>query len=235
MRTLKQLAYLRPMCGRKRVFIVAEAEKMNAEAANSLLKVLEEPPLFSQILLVTSNPYLILPTIKSRCQVLNFSPVSRAEIEKVLRDRDYPEDRAKILSLLVRGNLDQALSLDWEEVQQERNDAWLLFLAFLKKDRTSSFLRRFAYQRRNLIREDFEQTLEFLAAFWRDFVLVKEDGDTRFVMNPDYAGEMESLLDLVSLEKSLEYADNIEDAISALNRNLNFSLVVSSLYSNFMG
>ncbi len=71
------MAYLKPMMGRKRVFILDDADKMNPDAANSLLKVLEEPPLFSHIILVTASPFLILPTILSRCQTLAFSPSAR--------------------------------------------------------------------------------------------------------------------------------------------------------------
>jgi DNA polymerase III delta' subunit len=111
MRAMRQAAYMRPMISRKRVFIVDEAEKMNDESSNCLLKVLEEPPLFSHIILLTSNPDMILPTIKSRCQILYFTPIGKAEIEKVLSEKGYPEDRAKIISLLVRGNLEDRKSV----------------------------------------------------------------------------------------------------------------------------
>jgi DNA polymerase III delta' subunit len=84
MRLLRDIVHLKPMTGKRRVFIVAEAEKMTEEAANSLLKILEEPPLFSYIILMTDNPFLLLPTIKSRCQILNFLPISREDIEKIL-------------------------------------------------------------------------------------------------------------------------------------------------------
>lgn len=77
MRILRKIAYLKPMMGKKRVFVVVDADKMTEEAANSLLKILEEPPLFSYIILVAHNPFMIMSTIKSRCQVLNFSPVSK--------------------------------------------------------------------------------------------------------------------------------------------------------------
>ncbi|NOR15579.1 MAG: DNA polymerase III subunit delta', partial [Candidatus Aminicenantes bacterium] len=65
MRILKDTAYLKPMLGKKRVFILDRAERLNAAASNSLLKILEEPPGFSHILLLTANPFVILPTIKS--------------------------------------------------------------------------------------------------------------------------------------------------------------------------
>lgn len=76
MRELKELAYVRPMLGGRRVFIVDEAEKMNVEAANSILKILEEPPPYTYIILIATNPELVLPTIKSRCRVLSFAPIS---------------------------------------------------------------------------------------------------------------------------------------------------------------
>ena len=126
-RLMKQAAFLRPMSGRKRVFILADAEEMSADAANSLLKVLEEPPLFSHIVLVTPSPFLLLPTIVSRCQTLAFSAISNEEIGRILADHDYPEDQARILSLLVDGNLERALGLEWEEVQALKEGSWRLF------------------------------------------------------------------------------------------------------------
>jgi DNA polymerase III delta' subunit len=235
MRFLKRVAYLKPMTREKRVFIVDEVEKMTDEASNSLLKILEEPPLFSHIILLTSNPYLIMPTVKSRCQILNFSPVSKSEIEKILREKGSSEEKAKIISLLVRGNLEQALSLDWEEVQKKRNDAWEFFLSFLKKEETSLFLRNYAFSRRNLVREDLEQILEILSSFCRDLILVKEKGDPHLLLNPDYEKEIREKEMLAALERSLEFLDEIDSAISALNKNLNISLLVSSFYSQTMG
>jgi DNA polymerase III delta' subunit len=65
-RFLKQMAYLRPMTGKKRVFIVVDASEMSDPAANSLLKVLEEPPPYAHLILVTASPFLLFPTILSR-------------------------------------------------------------------------------------------------------------------------------------------------------------------------
>ncbi|GAG44939.1 unnamed protein product, partial [marine sediment metagenome] len=148
MRILRKIAYLKPMMGKKRVFVVVDADKMTEEAANSLLKILEEPPLFSYIILVAYNPFMIISTIKSRCQVLNFSPVSKEEIGKILVEKGYEEKKARIISLLVRGNLKQALSLEWEEVQDKRAKAWQLFLSLLRKGKVALFLRNYATSQR---------------------------------------------------------------------------------------
>jgi DNA polymerase-3 subunit delta' len=87
MRDLKSTAYLKPMVGKKRIFIIPDAEKVREDASNSILKILEEPPSFTHIILLTDNPYLILPTIKSRCQVLTFAPVLKEDIEKALLEK----------------------------------------------------------------------------------------------------------------------------------------------------
>ncbi len=235
MRFLKQMAYLKPMTQDKRVFIVDEIEKLTEEASNSLLKILEEPPLFSHIILITSNPYLVLPTIKSRCQILQFSPISKAEIERILIEKGFPEERARITALLVRGNLEQALTLEWEEIEMKRKDAWDFFLSFLRKEESSFFLRNYAFSKRNIAREDLEQTLEILSSFSRDFVLLKERGDSRLLLNPDYEREIQEAKKLTSLERTLECLEQIDEALSGLTKNLNMSLLVSSFYSYAMG
>lgn len=231
MRSMRQAAYLRPMVGKKRVFIIDEAEKMNDESSNTVLKTLEEPPLFSLIIMVTSNAHLLLPTIKSRCQILNFSPVAKEEIKRVLVEKGYPEERAGIISLAVRGNLEEALDLEWDEVQRQRQEAWSIFRSFLGKGEVSVFLRTYALAQRNLVRKDFEKTLEFLASFCRDLILIKEKGEPSFLFNPDFKRQIESVKEEWSLEKAWECLCRVEYAISGLSKNLNMSLLVGSFYS----
>jgi DNA polymerase-3 subunit delta' len=231
MRAVRQAAYLRPMVGHKRIFIIDEAEKMNDEASNSLLKILEEPPLFSLIILLTDNAHLILPTIRSRCQILQFSPVGKEEIRRVLEDRGCPDDRAKIISLLVNGNLEAALEVNWDEIQSRRKEAWGVFQSFLKRDRASSFLRSYAFTQRNLIREDFEKTLEIMASFCRDLILIKDRGEPSLLLNPDYADTLADLEKAWSLEKIQACLSQIDYAISGLNKNLNIGLMVGCFYT----
>jgi DNA polymerase III delta' subunit len=233
MRALRKIAYLKPMVGKKRVFIVTEAEKMNEEAANSLLKVLEEPPLFSYILLVTHNPFLILSTIKSRCQILNFPPLSKEDIERELMEKGFTEEKARVISRLVRGNLKQALSLDWEDVQATRKQAWILFLSLAKKENFALFLRDYAFSFKSLVKQEWEQILEMLSSFCRDLVLLKEKSDSNLLMNPDYEDEIRKMEELVSLDWLMKCLEKIDYAIYGLDKNLNVNLLVSSFFSNF--
>jgi DNA polymerase-3 subunit delta' len=234
MRFLKEMAYLKPMAGRKRIFIIQEAEKMNEEASNSLLKVLEEPPPFSQIILITSNPYLIIPTIKSRCQSFPFSPISKEEIREVLVKKGIEPEKALILARFVDGNLERALSLDWEEIQMQRKQAWQIFLALLRRERASPLLRQLSASRRPA-KEELEKTLEILCSFCRDVILVKEKTDAEFLMNPDYEMDLREIGRSMSLDQTFDFLSTVDFAQAALKKNLNPNILVSSIFSHFVG
>jgi DNA polymerase III delta' subunit len=233
MRLLKSTAYLKPMVGKKRVFIISDAEKMREEASNSLLKILEEPPSFSHIFLCTNNPYLILPTIKSRCQALSFAPVFKEDIEKVLLEKGYEAEQARVISLVVRGNLKYALNLDWEDLQEKRQKAWQVLFALIKKENASVFLKEFSSSR-FLGRQEIEQIFEFLSSFCRDIVLIKEEGDLSHIMNPDYGQDLREVSRLLSVEHTLDFLRKIDYSLYALQKNLNVNLLISSLFSHFM-
>jgi DNA polymerase-3 subunit delta' len=230
-REMRQAAYMRPMVGRKRVFIISEADKMNDESSNTVLKILEEPPFFSHFILVTDNPHLILPTIKSRCQVLQFAPVAREEIARALVEKGCREDQARIISLFVRGNWEEALGLNWDEVQTARRDAWDLFLSIVRPEKPSLFLERYGFTQRDLIREDLKTTLEIMASFCRDLILTKEKGDLALLFNPDYGEEFRALENIWGLEKCWEFLRRVEGTVSGLAKNLNMSLIASAFYS----
>jgi len=233
MRLLKDTAYLKPMAGSKRIFIVAEAEKMNDEASNSLLKVLEEPPPFSHIILVTPNPYRIIPTLKSRCQIFQFSPIPKEEIKKALVDKGFQPERALILSLLVDGDLKKALSLEWEEVQSQRNQAWHLFLVLHKREKAAPLLRQFSMTRA-VIKEELEKTLEILVSFCRDVILIKEKAAPEFLLNPDFEKDLSEVAQSITLSQAMDFLSKIDFAIAALRRNLNVNILVSSIFSNLL-
>lgn len=233
MRIMKQVSYLKPMAGKKKFFIVTEAEKMSDEASNSLLKILEEPPSFSHIVLITPNPFLLLPTIKSRCQQLDFAPISPTDIESVLRDRGVKEERAKIISLLVQGNMNRALSLEWEEIQEKRNHVWNFFLSFLnQREKISPFIEDLFSTSPNQ-REEWKQFLEIFASFCRDFLLLKEEGSRDYLINLDYEKKMREITGWGTPEQAVRLLEKIESLIYSVDRNQNINLLKSSLLSNY--
>ena len=82
MRQIEREANYRPYEGKARMFLIEDADKLNDSSANALLKVLEEPPPTSHMILMTSRPAMLLPTIRSRCQMIRFSPVAAGRNRK---------------------------------------------------------------------------------------------------------------------------------------------------------
>ena len=119
-RGINQEAQYLPFEGNQRAFIIDRAERMTPEAQNALLKTLEEPPSTSHLFLVTSYPQRLLTTIRSRCQMLNFRPLHRQEIEAFLKGHtqlDEPELRASFAG----GSLGEALILDLKALLGRRD------------------------------------------------------------------------------------------------------------------
>ncbi|RPI28497.1 MAG: DNA polymerase III subunit delta' [Acidobacteria bacterium] len=120
MRELSREAHYRPFEGRAKVFVVDQAEKMTEEAANSLLKTLEEPPSTSHLILVTAFPQRLLSTIRSRCQTFSFRSLTRGEISSCLEKTDQRE-ASELRAAFADGSIGKALSLDIESVVRNRD------------------------------------------------------------------------------------------------------------------
>jgi len=104
--------YASPIEGARKAIIVFEAERLNETAANKLLKTLEEPPPTALLILVTAGADQLLPTIRSRCQRVDFAHLAPGTIEQVLVDAGAAPDRAALVARLAGGRLDRARALD---------------------------------------------------------------------------------------------------------------------------
>ena len=231
-RFLKQMTSLRPMTGKKRVFIIEDADEMNAEASSSLLKVLEEPPLYSHIILVTDSPFLLFPTIRSRCQTLAFSAIGREEIEEILLERNFEREQARILALLVDGNLERALEFEWDEVRALKEEAWRLFEALVSTDRSALFLERFGGLAK-AVQEEFGRTLEVFSSFVRDILVLRTGGDPRLLLNPDLEEKLREAAADWPVRRVLAVLEELDFVLAELPGNLNKGLLATTFFSNF--
>jgi DNA polymerase-3 subunit delta' len=113
MRDVRQDVARRPILGRRKVYLIPTAEAMNEEAANTLLKTLEEPPEYVTLVLMATSPTRVLPTVLSRCQVIPFGLVPPAAISEWLQARGLPAERAAALAFGAGGR--PGLALRWSE------------------------------------------------------------------------------------------------------------------------
>jgi|Deesub1362B_J571_1020462.scaffolds.fasta_scaffold00243_4 DNA polymerase-3 subunit delta' len=234
MRFLIQTAYLKPMIGSNRVFIIDQAEKLNEEASNAILKILEEPPLFSLIILITNNPSFLLPTIRSRCQIIPFSSIKKEQIESILKEKGYNKEKARLISLLAGGSLQKALSINWEEVQEKKQKTWEIFKSLITgKNLFQSYqkLEQISYSTK--FKEDFKDFLELLVSFCRDIILLKEGGNTKYLLNPDFLSEFLKIKEHINLQEIQNYLREIENLIYSFEKNVKIGMLINYLFSTF--
>lgn len=109
-----------PQASERRVAVINDAQMMNVESANALLKTLEEPPADSLILLVCDNPDTLLPTIRSRCQIIRFFPLTAPTVENILLAEEMAEsaEEAASIAALSEGSIETARQLLNPELRQ---------------------------------------------------------------------------------------------------------------------
>ncbi len=113
LRELEELIVYQPMVGRKKIFLIDDADRMNLNTANALLKTLEEPPGHSVLLLVSARPAALPATVRSRCQSLRFAPPARTQVEAALiLKREIPPADARLLAAASESRLGAALTMD---------------------------------------------------------------------------------------------------------------------------
>lgn len=236
-----KLACKKPMIGRKRFFLIDDASRMEPPVANALLKILEEPPDFSQFILIASNVDLLLPTIVSRCQTLAFAPVPCDDLAAVLRGRGFEEADARTGARLARGNYRMARTMEWEDVREEREEAWRLFRAIVSGENGAEFLRLFGSTGKTSRKKKDEQNREWktmLASFSelsRDLLLIAETGQTAGLFNLDFEGGLREIAPAVGYGRALRMVRAVDSAIASVDENLNRRLQATVLFARMTG
>jgi len=184
-RELERSIAFKPYEARWRVILIDGAERLTKEAANALLKTLEEPPPWTVIILVALAVEGLPPTVPSRCQRIRFSPLSDAEVKKVLRDH-LPAEEINILAPLAGGSPGRALHMDGEEVRQVKG---LLISAL------SPSLNRRLHVARELAHEEGRGKLflEILGGWLRDLIIYQETRDEQMLLNRDLQAEIKKV------------------------------------------
>lgn len=169
--------------GRKRVCIIDEADRMNEVAANALLKTLEEPPPDNVIILVTSRPHQLPPTILSRCQQLRFSPLPEERVAEYLQTALAEEaESARQLAASAGGSIAWARAMHSAAFLQMRRDIcdWVATGAGSDPLERLAGLNRFGSKR-----EDVLERLSVLRTIYRDALVYKETGARDMLINQD--------------------------------------------------
>lgn len=216
----------RPREGR-RIFILREADRMNAAAANALLKTLEEPSADNILLLTTARSHALPMTILSRCQHLRFSPLPPEEVARFLREKEGLETAAaEILAASSGGSIGRAVEMNREDYLAQRN----AILELLAEDNPEDLLKRLAFAGRfGTEREEIQERLRILRNGYRDGLVLRETGEKERLMFRDRAGVIEAVAGRLSGRDLLRNIAAVDAAMSAIAQNANKSLTLEAM------
>lgn len=228
-RTLIHSANYLPAEAPKKVFIVTASSFMK-EAANSLLKILEEPPATVHIILLAENPGELLPTIRSRAALVRLGALPVEEIEMLLRDRrhDVPPKQRTLIARLAQGAAGRALGFDLAAYTAARADAMLLLRqATQDPDHTALFKMTETYRAGA---EGQQKTAELLRTFslLLEDILLVQSGTPELVRNTDLRAELERIAQSVSFQWIEQASRSLDQVWTGMRRNLLRSLSLDS-------
>ena len=224
-RTLIQRSHYLPSEAPRKVFILTAANFMK-EAANSLLKVLEEPPETVHIVILAENPGELLPTIRSRCATVRLGALPVDEIDQLLSDRRpeiAPQERG-LVARLAQGAVGKALGFDLAAYAAARADA-LIFLrnAVTDPDHTALFRMTETYRAGAEGQQKTVALLRALTLLLEDLLLLHA-GTPELVRNTDMRTELERLADSLSFRWIELASRGLDQVQSGMRRNLLRSL-----------
>ncbi|MGM0437730.1 MAG: DNA polymerase III subunit delta' [Bacillota bacterium] len=227
----KEIAY-KPYESKYKIYIIDRAENMTNQAANSLLKTLEDPPSYAIIILISEELNKLLPTVISRCQNLRFSNISREKMEEFLEKQNIDKEKKQLIIGLARGSIGKAQELyENSEFLNKRKKIY----DFLKDINNITKVDIFSEVKEwvNLIKEDFP-LFDLLSAWYRDIIIYKR-GNKKQIVNSDYQESILKEADRYNLSELLAIIELIEAHEGYIERNAFKDLTLQVLLLKIKG
>lgn len=219
---------IKPYSSKYKIYIVDEAEKMNEQAQNALLKTIEEPPAYGVIMLLTNNLEAFLPTILSRCIVFHLKPVDNYKIVDYL-EKEYgvPDYKAQICAAFSQGVVGKAIDMASSE---DFNDLQYHVLNIVKNIRDMDVYEVIEMVKKlSSYKTDITDVIDMMMVWYRDVLILKVTKDANCIV---YKNEYRFLMEQAkrsSYEGLNEIIQALEKAKTRLAANVNFDVVMEMM------
>lgn len=219
---------IKPYQGPYKIYLISEAEKMTPQAQNALLKTLEEPPEYGVILILTNSLEAMLPTVLSRCVLLNMKPVPDALVQKYLMETlQIPDYKAEVCTAFARGNIGRAkLLASSEEFDKVKQEAVTLLKYIHEME-----IAEIAAAIRKITEFQFDVTdyLDILSIWYRDVLLFKATNDVNHLIFREEIQYIKKVADRSSYEGIETVLEALDKAKARLTANVSFDLTMQLL------
>jgi DNA polymerase-3 subunit delta' len=234
-RELTQLASRSPRRAERRLFLIDPAERMNAEAQNALLKTLEEPAGSTVLILVTSRPHLLLPTVRSRCVPVRFRALHSGELGRLLAARGIPASEALARAALSEGRPGAALTLDLESQRKRREELLEAVERLSARPPALPDLSRFAERVAGSSEETLAEGLCLLESIVRDAARAALRANDPALIHVDLRPRVERIGQALGAPRAAAIVRSIELLRGQLRFHLNKTLVAESVLAAIAG
>ncbi len=219
---------IKPYSSPRKVYIMNEGEKMTVQAQNALLKTLEEPPEYAVILILTANVDSLLPTILSRCVVLNMKPVPDHKVKKYLMEElEIPDYKANICVAFARGNIGKAKLLASSEEFEKVKDEAISLVKNINDMEIHEIVK--AIKKISEYKFDVNDYLDILMAWYRDVLFFKATKDVNSLVFKEEIQQIMRVSDRSTYEGIETIVNALQSAKKRLEANVNFDLTMELL------
>lgn len=226
--SIQQDLLRRPNESEKMVYIINKAATMTISAQNRFLKTLEEPSKYAVIILLTENANSLLPTIKSRCQILKFSPISLNMIEQYLVEKYLvDEDNAKILSIFSCGIIGKAIKLYNSKDFKEKRERSINIVEKIINNNIIDMFDTIEYF--TSYKDEIEEILDMLIYVYRDILITGTTSLEDMIINVDKKEFIKSCLQKIEYTRIGEIINLIEKTKKDIRANINFQLAIENM------
>jgi DNA polymerase-3 subunit delta' len=231
MRLIEREANYRPYEGKARLFLIDDADKLNDSSANALLKVLEEPPHTSHIVLLTSRPDMLLPTIRSRCQMIRFSPLTSAEIETHLAENKIATAaEARVRARVAVGSLGRAVAQDLDGFNEQRKAMLRVLQALAESEDHIQLLRSAEELNDAKYKDEYESRLDVLETLIRDAWMLSLQAPDESIVNEDLLPQLRKTVAGLDSRRPASWISQIEEMREQLIVNINRKAATDALF-----
>lgn len=219
---------IKPYSGAKKIYIINEGEKMTAQAQNALLKTLEEPPAYGIIIILTTNVESLLPTIVSRCVVLNMRPVEDDKVKEFLMSTLHiPDYKAEVCAAFARGNIGKAKALATSEDFDKIKEEAVTLMKYIQDMEIAEIVA--AIKKITEYKLDVNSYLDILSIWYRDVLLFKATKDANHLIFKEEIQYIKKAAGRCSYEGVEDIMEALDKAKARLNANVNFDLTMELL------
>jgi DNA polymerase-3 subunit delta' len=230
-REIEREANFRPFEGKARFFIIEEAHRLNEASSNALLKILEEPPATSHLVLITSRPASLLPTIRSRCQTIRFSPLAPSEIEAhLLSGKQVSPADARLLATVARGSIGRALVTDLESYRLQREAMMEVVSALALTNDRARLLRASEEMNEAKRKDEYEPRLDLLSTLIHDVWVLSLGAPGEQVVNQDMLAQLSKIVSSMDRRRPARWLSQLEQHRRGLDVNMNRKIATDALF-----